>query len=44
MNVLEFILAPDLLLWGRLNAVYAAMFMMVVGYNEFVLRRKAEPG
>ncbi len=44
MNVLEFILAPDLLLWGKLNAVYAAMFMTVVGCNEFLLRRKADPG
>jgi hypothetical protein len=44
MNVLEFILAPDLLLWGRFNAVYAAMFMSVVGYNEFVLHRIAKPG
>ena len=44
MNVLEFILAPDLLLWGRLNAVYAGMFIIVVGYNEFVLRRKAKSG
>ena len=41
MNVLEFVLAPDLLLWGRFNAVFAAVFMCVVYYNEFVLRRDA---
>ena len=26
MNTLEAVLAPDLLLWGRLNAVFAALF------------------
>ncbi|MGO9110017.1 MAG: DoxX-like family protein [Thermoguttaceae bacterium] len=43
MNILEFILAPDLLLWGRLNSVFAILFMILVGYNEFVLRKKARP-
>ena len=42
MNVLEFFLAPDLLLWGRFNAVFAAMFVGVVYYNEFVLGRKLQ--
>src|SRR5690349_18565465 len=28
MNVLEFILAPDLLLWGRLNALFAFLFII----------------
>lgn len=35
MNILEFILAPDLLLWGRLNALFAFMFIAVIFYNEF---------
>jgi hypothetical protein len=43
MNILEFFLAPDLLLWGRFNAVFAAMFVIVVYYNEFVLRRDVKP-
>ena len=34
MNILEFILVPDLLLWGRFNAVFALLFVMVVYYNE----------
>jgi hypothetical protein len=25
MNTLEFIMAPDLLLWGRFNAMFAAL-------------------
>jgi hypothetical protein len=39
MNMLEFILVPDLLLWGRLNSVFALMFIGLVYYNEFVLNR-----
>jgi uncharacterized membrane protein YphA (DoxX/SURF4 family) len=38
MNVLEFLLAPDLLLWGRLNFVFAFLFTTLIGYNEFVLK------
>ncbi|XDD50635.1 DoxX-like family protein [Leptospira sp. WS92.C1] len=37
MNVLEFILVPDLLLWGRANSIFASLFMILVGYHEFVL-------
>ena len=35
MNSLEFIMAPDLLLWGRFNALFAALFCLVILYNEF---------
>jgi DoxX-like family len=38
MNSLEFILAPDLLLWGRFNALFAFLFILVILYNEFYLR------
>jgi hypothetical protein len=40
MNTLEFFLAPDLLLWGKLNAFYAFLFMVVIYYNEFHLNKK----
>src|SRR5690606_8097488 len=40
MNILEFILTPDLLLWGRLNIVFAFMFIGLIYYNEFVLTNK----
>lgn len=40
MNGLEFFLVPDLLLWGRLNLVFALLFIGLVYYNEFVLNRK----
>ncbi len=37
MNVLEFVLVPDLLLWGRLNSVFAIFFIGMIYYNEFIL-------
>ncbi|MFD1000057.1 DoxX-like family protein [Ohtaekwangia kribbensis] len=37
MNILEFILVPDLLLFGRFNAFFATVFVLVVYINEFVL-------
>jgi len=37
MNVLEFFLVPDLLMWGKLNMVFALLFAMMIYYNEFVL-------
>jgi hypothetical protein len=40
MNSLEFFLAPDLLLWGKANAVFAFMFIILVYYNEFHLSKK----
>jgi hypothetical protein len=39
MNVIEFCLVPDLLLWGRLNAFFALLLIIVVYYNEFRLRK-----
>ncbi len=41
MNILEFILVPDLLLWGRLNSVFAILFIGVIYYNEFILNKKS---
>ena len=40
MNLLEFFLAPDLLLWGRLNLFFAVLLILVILYNEFFLRKK----
>lgn len=44
MNTIEFVLAPDLLLWGRFNALFALLFIILILYNEFYLRaRQAQP-
>jgi hypothetical protein len=40
MNVIEFTLAPDLLLWGKANLAFAILFVLLIYYNEFVLRKK----
>jgi hypothetical protein len=37
MNLLEFILVPHLLLWGRYNVVFALLFIALVYYYGFVL-------
>ena len=39
MNLLEFFLVPDLLLWGRMNAVFALLFIAIVWYREFRLKK-----
>ena len=43
MNILEFILVPELLLWGRMNSLFAFIFIALVYYNEFVLNKGVKP-
>lgn len=40
MNTLEFFLVPDLLLWGRANAIFAFAFIALIYYNEFLHSKK----
>ncbi len=40
MNILEYILVPDLLLWGKANALFAFAFVLVVYFNEFRLGKR----
>lgn len=40
MNILEFLLVPDLLLWGKFNSLFAFLFIGLIYYNEFILARK----
>lgn len=37
MNVIEFFLAPDMLLFGRFNSMIALVFIVTVFVNEFAL-------
>src|SRR5947209_1348193 len=39
MNILEFLLVPHLLLWGRANILFAALFVLLIYYNKFYLRK-----
>lgn len=43
MNLLECMLVPDLLLWGKLNAVFAFLFILVLYFNEFYMNPKSIP-
>ena len=36
MNILEFTLVPDLLLWGKANAFFAFLFILLIYYKSFV--------
>jgi len=40
MNALEFILVPDLLLWGKFNALFAGLFIVLIFCNEFFFGNK----
>lgn len=36
MNIIEFFLVPDLLLWGKLNIVFALAFVSLIHYTYFI--------
>jgi uncharacterized membrane protein YphA (DoxX/SURF4 family) len=40
MNILEFTLVPDLLLWGKLNSLFAFLFIGLVYFNEFYWHKR----
>ncbi|MGI8467632.1 MAG: DoxX-like family protein [Pyrinomonadaceae bacterium] len=40
MNVIEFIFAPDLLLWGKVNIIVASFFIALIYFNEFYLNEE----
>ena len=40
MNVLELVLVPHLLLWGKWNSFFAVIFILVIYINEFVCNKK----
>ncbi len=40
MNILEFILVPELLLWGKFNAVFALILILVIYFNEYFYSAK----
>ena len=40
MNIIEFVFAKDLLLFGKLNLLFALLFCSIIYYNEFGIKRK----
>lgn len=41
MNMLECVLVPGLLLWGRMNAVFAFLLILLICFNEFYLNKRS---
>lgn len=39
MNIVEFFLAPDLLLWGRMNILFATVFIVIIYVDQFILTK-----
>lgn len=35
MNIIEFAMVPDLLLWGKYNSVFALLFIVLIYLNNF---------
>lgn len=42
MNTLEFILVPDLLLWGKFNSLFAFVLICVIAFDHFYIGKKAK--
>jgi len=40
MNIMEFLLVPDLLLWGKVNSFFALFFIGLIYFNEFILKER----
>jgi uncharacterized membrane protein YphA (DoxX/SURF4 family) len=40
MNIIEYLFAQDLLLFGKLNIIFASIFILILYYNEFKLNTK----
>ncbi len=40
MNIIEFVVVPDLLLWGKLNLLFALIFSAIIYYNAYYLKSK----
>ena len=36
MNILEFFIVPDLLLWGKFNIIFALAFVSLIHYTYFI--------
>jgi len=39
MNLLEFLLVPDFLLWGKFNSLFAILFILLIYFNEFIFNK-----
>ncbi len=42
MNTMEFILVPDLLLWGKFNSLFAFLYCTIIAIDHFYISKKAK--
>jgi hypothetical protein len=42
MNVIELVVAPQLLLWGKYNLFFALILIVIIFANEFVIKKQIE--
>ncbi len=42
MNTLEYILVPELLLWGKFNSLFAFLFIVIIALDHFYIGKKAK--
>lgn len=42
MNILEFLLVPDLLLWGKFNSLFALILISIIAFDHYYLSKKAK--
>ena len=40
MNLIELLLAPDLLLWGPFNSLFAILFISIIYYTNFKINKE----
>lgn len=40
MNIIEWLLVPGLLLWGRFNILFAFLLILFIYYHQFILGKK----
>lgn len=42
MNIIEFFVVPELLLYGKMNIIFASIFSLIIYANEFYLKPKLQ--
>ena len=40
MNIIEFVVVPELLMWGRFNALFALLLIIISFCNEFIVKKQ----
>jgi DoxX-like family len=41
MNIIEFLLVPEMLLWGKMNLIFAILFSVIIYVHGFIMKPQA---